>query len=197
MTGPTWLTDAVAATMGMTAIYCIGRIAVSRLQGRVSETGVDLVHVAMGLGMADMLLRPAEAGVNRLGVIGFAAATGYFLFRGLRRYVEDGYRPVDSGHQLQHALGSGAMLFMFAPGSRAAMVTSSMSGMNASGLDRVTPAAGLLALLLLGFALATVGRLVSSAGRPTPSSPPLLAPRLALCCQALMGASMCYALLAI
>jgi hypothetical protein len=208
VTGSTWLTDLVAATMLATALYCVGRIVIARARALVTETDVDLVHVAMGLGMADMLLRPPGSAVNRIGAVGFGAATGYFAFRSLRQYAAPRSRPVGLGHHLQHALGSGAMLFMFLPGSHTAM-TSSISTMSApSGLARVPPTAGLLALLLLGLALATAGRLVSSVGAPTGATPAgwaaateraagptVLAPRLAICCQVLMSASMCYALL--
>lgn len=218
MTGPTWLRDVVAAAMTVTALYCAGRVVVARLRSRLTEADVDLVHVAMGLGMADMLLRPPGTAVQWLGLVGFGAAAVYFLTRSVR---QDGgaFRPLfGAGHHLQHAVGSGAMLVMFLPGSRGVTGPSSMAGMakmsgmtgmsgmaQPSALGQVSIATGALALVLLGFALTTAGRLVSarwSPGLPTGTvrtvpitTPPLLAPRLAMGCQALMSAAMCWVLL--
>jgi hypothetical protein len=74
----------------------------------------------------------------------------------------------------------------------------SMAGATAhSGLTTVALAAGVLAVLLLGFTLVNVGRLVAATSPSTesPSLRSLLAPRLAVCCQALMSMTMCYMLL--
>jgi Domain of unknown function (DUF5134) len=204
VTGPTWLADCLAAIMAITAAYCASRILVARYRGRVTEPDVDAVHVAMGGGMAYLLLRTPGSQLSRLGIIGFAVAAAYFLTRSLRQHGRPSYPLSGSVHHVQHALGSGAMIFMFLPAghSTASAVSMpsmpSMPGMAAhAGLAPVAVAAGVLAALLLGFTLVNVGRLVSSTNLSPASSSlrSLLAPRLAVCCQALMSMTMCYMLL--
>ena len=210
MTGPTWLIDLVAAAMLATAAYCTGRVVVARLWDRATQTDVDLAHVAMGVGMADMLLRPPGAALSRIGLLGFTAIGGYFLARGIQ-HVIDGRGLLAGGQHLQHAVGCGAMMLMFVPIGRAAG-SRGMAGMaGRSALGGASPATTAVALLLLALAVASVGRLVTTAGSTAqpaglPSSAGYavggglqrpLTPRLAVCCQALMSAAMCYLLLAV
>lgn len=204
MTGPTWLADCLATVMALTAAYCASRILVARYRSRVTQLDVDAVHVAMGGGMAYLLLRTPGSHLSRIGVLCFAAAAAYFLARSLRQFSRESY-PLSGGvHHVQHALGSGAMIFMLGPAAHSTASAASMPGMPSmagatahSGLTTVALAAGVLAVLLLGFTLVNVGRLVAATSPSTesPSLRSLLAPRLAVCCQALMSMTMCYMLL--
>jgi hypothetical protein len=56
VTGPTWLSDGLAALMIATAVYCAGHLIASRLRHREAEHDVDLMHIAMGIAMAGMLM---------------------------------------------------------------------------------------------------------------------------------------------
>jgi hypothetical protein len=206
VTEPTWLVDALVAAMAVTAVYCLSRILVARLLQRQTEPDVDLVHVAMGGGMAYLLLRAPEAQLTRWGVIGFGLAAAYFLARSLHQYSRESYLLRSGAHHFQHALGSGAMILMVLPAhsptsSMPSMPSmpgmASMAGMASTsgapgGPAGLTAAAVVLALLLVGFALANLGRAVTTTGT---ASPRLLTPRLALCCQALMSMTMGYMLL--
>ena len=76
MAGPSWLPGGFAAVMITVAAYSAGRLAVSRLRGRITEPDADGLHVVMGVAMAGMLvprLNVLPAGVWA-GV--FAAAAG-------------------------------------------------------------------------------------------------------------------------
>jgi hypothetical protein len=206
--GPTWLADVLASVMTVTALYCSIRILLARLLRRQTEPDVDLVHVAMGGGMAYLLLRVPGTQLTRWGVIGFALAAAYFLVRSLHGYTQEFYLLRSGAHHFQHTLGSGAMILMVLP-SHSSMP--SMPGMPSipgmTSMPAMAPASGLsthsgtaslsvaavvIALLLLGFALANLGRVVTT---NTDASQPLLTPRLALCCQALMSMTMGYMLL--
>jgi hypothetical protein len=203
VTGPIWLADALAVVMGLTAVYCASRIVSARRRGQQTEPDVDLVHVAMGGGMAYLLLRTPDSQLSRLGVVGFALAVTYFLGRSASQSLGgDGHLLRSGTHHFQHALGSGAMLIMFLPAAHRTVATMpgmagmaampGMTGMGAHGAPvSLTVAAGVLGVLLLGFAVANLGRVRSTA--PVPA--PLLAPRLALCCQAVMSMTMGYMLL--
>jgi Domain of unknown function (DUF5134) len=201
VTGPTWLADSLAVVMALTAVYCASRIVTARRREKPTESDVDLVHVAMGGGMAFLLLQTPAAALSRLGVLGFALAVAYFFARSARQSRRESQLFRGGAHHVQHALGSGAMLIMFLPAAHhavATMPTSSMSGMpGMAGMGvhsspvSLSVAAAVLGVLLLGFAVANVVRLRST----TPASTPLLAPRLALCCQAAMSMTMGYMLL--
>jgi hypothetical protein len=203
VTGPIWLADALAAVMGLMAVYCASRILTARRRGRQTEPDVDLVHVAMGGGMAYLLLRTPDSPLSRLGVISFALAGGYFLARAARQSRRESYLLRSGAHHFQHALGSGAMLIMFLPVSHPSLATMAapsmarmpgMAGMGPHGAPvSLTVAAAVLGVLLLGFAMANLDRVRSVT--PLPPSSPLLAPRLALCCQAVMSMAMGYMLL--
>jgi hypothetical protein len=193
VTGPTWLIDLVAAVMLATAGYCASRVVVARWRARVTQTDVDLAHVAMGLAMADMLLRPPGPVLSRIGLLGFTVVGGYFAARGIQHYI-DGRGAVAAGLHLQHAVGSGAMLLMLVPMSRAA-TGNGMPGMTVrSVLGSASPAMTVVAVLLMGLAVTSVGRVLASPQGPTPGP---LTPRLGVCCQALMTATMGYLLLAV
>jgi hypothetical protein len=197
--GSTWLVDVMAATMLATAGYCAARVVIARLRARATQADVDLAHVAMGLGMAYMLLRPPGALLSRVGLLGFGLIGGYFAARSLQHYI-DGRGAVAAGQHLQHAVGSGAMLLMFVPLSRAASGGHGMLGMADGSTLEATPAGAAVAFLLLGLAVLSVGRLVMapmSATQLAPAAQRPLTPRLAVCCQALMSAAMCYLLMAV
>ena len=68
----------------MVAVYCAGRLAVSRVRGRDTELDTDGLHVLMGVAMAGMLepgLSPVPGTVWRAV---FAAAAAWFAWQAIR-----------------------------------------------------------------------------------------------------------------
>ena len=84
MSGPAWLAGGFAALMIMVAVYCAGRLAVSRLRGRDTELDTDGLHVLMGVAMAGMLepgLSPVPGTAWRAV---FAVAAAWFACQAIR-----------------------------------------------------------------------------------------------------------------
>ena len=84
MSGPAWLAGSFAVLMVVIAVYCAGRLAVSRLRGRDTELDTDGLHILMGVAMAGMLeprLTPVPVTAWRAV---FAAAAAWFAWRAIR-----------------------------------------------------------------------------------------------------------------
>jgi hypothetical protein len=189
VTGQPWLAAALAAVMIVTAGYCLTRLGLSWRRGRETDRQVDSMHVLMGVVMAGMLLphfRLPWPGVWE-GV--FATAVALLAWRigaSLRRRAS-GHAP---GHDLQHLLACGAMLYMLAAGAAVAAHATSGTGMTvAAGRSSPTLALTLAVALLASVVLAadrltslprvrpevssgSAGRLVSAVwpGRLTPAA---------------------------
>lgn len=135
---PTWLVDALAAVMLITAAYCVGRLAVVRLWRRATHVDVDVAHVAMGVAMAGMLLpslRSLSSGVWEIVFAGiavwFAGQIVHFVRRwGVRGWDEDHLHHVS--HYVTHLAMVVAMLYMFAAFPSSAALAGSMSVMGSS-----------------------------------------------------------------
>jgi Domain of unknown function (DUF5134) len=192
MAGPAWLADSCAALMLLTALYCAGRLVVTRTRRRPTEQDVDLVHVLMGVAMAGMLAPaglPLPGAVQPGGTIWastwglvFAAATAWFAGRIALSYRATGrLRPVGS-HHLPHLIMSGTMVYMLATVARPA----GLPGSGMTGAAGPTVHFPLLALILaqfmVGYVMWTADRLPAlarvRAWRPAPATlaPATLAP---------------------
>jgi hypothetical protein len=201
MSGTAWLAGGFAALMMVIAVYCAGRLAVSRLRGRNTELDTDGLHVLMGVAMAGMLepsLSPVPGTAWR---VVFAAAAAWFAGQALRAGDRGSAR---CAHPAPHAVECAAMVYMLLPvGSR---LSGRGPGMAMPGMS-VAAAAGnpaltlVLALFMLGYILWTIDRLASlsraRAAAPAPGAAagrPALAPRLAACYKIAMGIGMGYML---
>jgi hypothetical protein len=205
MTGP--MSAALAAVMALTALYCAGRLVLAPLRGRVSQPGVDLLHVVMGAVMAAALLGVLSRRWDVAWVLGFVAAAFWFLREALVRagrvgwrtaWAEDGVR-----HSLQHGLGALGMLAMLGLGHASYLPSiagrAGMSGMamaQGSSVSLVAPAGLLLGALAFGvIGLGAVDTVRLGQGSIGGTGRPMLAPRCAAGCRIAMSLGMGLALL--
>jgi hypothetical protein len=200
VTGPSWLADSLAALMLATALYCIGHLIASWVHGRDAEPDVDLIHVAMGVAMAGVLVAAFDQRANLGWGLVFAVCAGWFALRGLRAVLR---RQVRSRglHHLQHALACAAMVYMFAGASvPAAAASGAMPAMH-HGVNGIAAQPSLAALgltvVLLCHAGWNVAELVATQRRSTRlgGNAAMLAPRLAIGCSIAMSMTMSYMLL--
>jgi len=169
VTGPSWLAGAFAAVMIGIALYCAGRLALSRLRRRETEFDADGMHVAMGVAMAGMLvprLSPLPGSVWEVVFAGAAVWFGWQAIRTRNGSAPDGWR---CPHPVPHLVECVAMLYMLVavPGSRPAGAGAgwSMPGMGGSpGAAGAFPALALvLALFMVGYVVWTTDQLTSMA----------------------------------
>lgn len=175
MSGPDWLAGGLAVLMIMIAVYCAGRLVVSRLRGRDIEVVADGLHVLMGVAMAGMFeprLTPIPGAVWRAV---FAVAAAWFAWRAIRA----GRRPsARCAHPAAHAVECAAMVYMVLPvGS---WPSGRGPGMTMPGMGQGTtvgnPALTLvLALFMLGYVLWAIDRLAvlsrtTAAATPRPAA---------------------------
>jgi hypothetical protein len=159
MSGPAWLAAGLAALMIVIAVYCAGRLTVSRLRGRDTEVAADGLHVLMGVAMAGMFeprLAPIPGAAWRAV---FAVAAAWFAWQAIRA----GRRPsARSAHPAAHAVECAAMVYMVLPvGS---WPSGRGPGMTMPGMSQDTTAGNpaltlLLALFMLGYVLWAIDRL--------------------------------------
>jgi uncharacterized protein DUF5134 len=214
MAGPSWLAAAFAAVMLVTAVYCAGRLAASRLWRRETEVDADAVHMVMGVAMAGMLLPRLSPLPGSVWEVVFGAGAAWFAWQVARRLSaqrEAGASRWRSAHPVPHLVECAAMIYMFAvaPGSSLGGAMP-MPGMGRQGADgSVLALAVVLALFMVGYVLWTADQLTSLAragvpaarGPATPGRPvqfegsPALAPALAACSKIAMGITMGYMLL--
>jgi hypothetical protein len=160
VTGQPWLAAALAAVMIVTAGYCLTRLGLSWRRGRETDRQVDAMHVLMGVVMAGMLLPHFRLPWPGAWEGVFAATVVLLTWRIARslRHRAGGHAP---GHDLQHVLACGAMLYMLAAGGAvAARAASGGTGMTAAGGSGS-------ATLALTFAVALLASVVLAADRMT------------------------------
>ena len=175
MSGPAWLAGGLAVLMIMIAVYCAGRLAVSRQPGRDTEVATDGLHVLMGVAMAGMFeprLTPIPGAAWRAV---FAIAAAWFAWQAIRA----GRRPsARCAHPAAHAVECAAMVYMVLPvGS---WPSGRGPGMTMPGMSQGTtignPALTLvLALFMLGYVLWAIDRLAvlsrtAAAATPLPGA---------------------------
>ncbi len=176
MAGPSWLAAALATVMIATAIYCAGRLAAARLWQRPTEVDADVVHVAMGVAMAGMLLPGLSPLPGTAWEVVFGAAAAWFAYQAARDRRRSGG---DSGwrcsHPVPHLVESAAMVFMLAalPGSwpGQAMPMSGMGGGRAAGGGSLWALAVILALFMIGYVLWTADQLTALVRAPAAVTP--------------------------
>jgi Domain of unknown function (DUF5134) len=167
MTGPIWLAAALAVVMLATAVYCTGRLAVSRRWRRSTELDADSVHAVMGVAMAGMLvprLSPLPATVWQAV---FAIAAAWFAYQAVQSWRRNTASRWQSPHPVPHLVESAAMIYMLAalPGSwpgrpGEAMAMPGMGGGRPAG-GRLLALAVVLALFMIGYVLWTADQLTS------------------------------------
>lgn len=175
MSGPAWLAGGLAVLMIMTAVYCAGRLAVSRLRGRDTEVATDGLHVLMGVAMAGMFeprLTPIPGAAWRAV---FAVAAAWFAWQAIRVGRQPSTR---CAHPAAHAVECAAMVYMVLPvGS---WPSGRGPGMTMPGMSQGTTAGNpaltlVLALFMLGYVLWAIDRLAvlsraTAAAMPRPAA---------------------------
>jgi hypothetical protein len=190
MSGPAWLASGLAVLVIVIAVYCAGRLAVSRLRGRDTEVAADGLHVMMGVAMAGMFeprLAPIPGTAWRAV---FAVAAAWFAWQAIRA----GRRPsARCAHPAAHAVECAAMVYMVLPvGS---WPSGRGPGMTMPGMSQGTTAGNpaltlLLALFMLGYVLWAIDRLAvlsraTAAAMPRPAA--VRSPRAAVTVPAAAG----------
>ena len=175
MSGPAWLAGGLAALMIAIAVYCAGRLAVSRLRGKDTEVATDGLHVMMGVAMAGMFeprLTPIPGGPWRAV---FAVAAAWFAWQAVRA----GRRPsTRCAHPAAHAVECAAMVYMILPvgswpsGRGLGMTMPGMSPDTTTGNPALTL---VLALFMLGYVLWAIDRLAVLSRAPAAATPRLAA----------------------
>ncbi len=209
MAGPSWLAGALAAVVIAIAVYCVARLAASRLWHRATAVDADGLHVVMGVAMAGMLVPRLGSlpGSAWEGVFGVGAA--WFAAQGVWARRANPVGRWQCHYPVPHLVECGAMLYMLlaapGPGPAGPGTGMSMPGMTASpGAAGSLPALALvLALFMLGYVVWTADRLTSEARAktatanrsPVGASVPMLAPRLAESYKIAMGMAMGYMLI--
>ena len=171
MSGPGWLAGGLAALMIAIAVYCAGRLTVSRLRGKDTEVATDGLHVLMGVAMAGMFeprLAPIPGGPWRAV---FAVAAAWFAWQAIRA----GRRPsTRCAHPAAHAVECAAMVYMILPvgswpsGRGLGMTMPGMSPDTTTGNPALTL---VLALFMLGYVLWAIDRLAVLSRAPAAATP--------------------------
>src|ERR1700691_5480114 len=107
------------------SLYCVAWLIAARRQGRQNHTDVNVSHVAMGVGMAGMLVPRLKVLPDGAWDVVFVAIALWFAWQGIRfSSTRLGNRLTDTGrshglsHYLIHFAMALAMLYMYlAPGS--------------------------------------------------------------------------------
>ena len=179
MAGPVWLTGTFAALMLTVAVYCAGRLAVTRRWRRATELDTDAGHVLMGAAMAGMLVARLRILPAATWEAVFAVGAAWFAWQLLqsRRRAPATWRCL---HPAPHLVECGAMLYMFLvlPPLTGRAAASGMAGMSASAAgSRYSSLALVMGLFMVGYVARTADRLPR--GRTTDGLPGrLLADRL-------------------
>jgi hypothetical protein len=224
MTGLSWVADALAASMILTAGYCVSRLVLSWRYHRVTDHQVDLVHLLMGVAMAGMLVPRLRVFWSGGWEVVFGIAVLVFSWRLIsdaRARIRPGH---PRGHHVQHMLGCVAMIYMLAAVASAAHVGAegAAPGVMSGSTAHVRTLALILAVCLLGYVVWAADRIPSLArvaALPATGTPAMalassgsgqdpaaatvparqrqgvpLSPRLAACCEIAMGITMGYML---
>lgn len=161
MSGPGWLAGGLAVLMIAIAVYCVSRLAVSRLRGRDTELDADGLHVVMGVAMAGMLEPRLTAVPGAACGVVFAAGAAWFAWQAIRARGR-GAVGTRCAHPAPHAIESAAMVYMLVPigswrsGHGPGMAMPGMSQGATTGNPAITL---ILALFMLGYVLWALDRL--------------------------------------
>ncbi len=171
MTGPPWVADALAASMILTAGYCVTRLALSWRHHRLTDRQADLVHVLMGVAMAGMLVPRLRVFWSGGWEVVFGIAVLLFawrMFGGAGTRTGPGH---PRGDHAQHLLGCVAMVYMLAAVTSAAHAGAggAAPGVMSGSTAHVRTLALILAVCLLGYVVWTADRMPSLARVAAPS----------------------------
>ena len=168
MAGPSWIAATLAAVMILTALYCAGRLAASRLWHRATEVDADVVHIVMGTAMAGMLLPQLSPLPGSAWEAVFGAGAAWFAFQAVR-----GRRGSPAGgwwcsQPVPHLVESAAMIYMLVavPGSAPAasgqlMTMPGMTGGYTGAGSSLRAVAVVLAFFMVGYVLWAADQLAS------------------------------------
>lgn len=181
MTGPPWVAAALAASMILTAGYCVTRLALSWRHHRLTDRQADLVHVLMGVAMAGMLVPRLRVFWSGGWEVVFGIAVLLFawrMFGGARTRTGPGH---PRGDHAQHLLGCVAMVYMLAAVTSAAHAGAggAAPGVMSGSTAHVRTLALILAVCLLGCVVWTADRMPSLARVAALSLARVAAPALA------------------
>jgi hypothetical protein len=114
---PDWLPDSFAGVMIAVSIYCSIRLLAARRLRRRINVDVNIGHVAMGVGMAGMLVPALQVLPTGLWEAIFVGLAAWFLWQSARfvaRHVGAGESDLHHvSHYLTHLVMSCAMLYMY------------------------------------------------------------------------------------
>jgi hypothetical protein len=159
--GPSWLAAIFAGIMIIMALYCASRLVIAAAQRRPTEHDVDLVHVAMGVATAGMLVSRLNPVWNSAWAAVFAATTAWFGWRVFRGYRLASPARFVQAHHVPHLIMSGAMLYMLTALSSSGyisgpgMVRADWAGSTA----HLRPISLFLALFMIGYVMWVADRL--------------------------------------
>jgi hypothetical protein len=175
--GPFWLADLLGVLVLVIAAYCLGRVVVWRAQGRPTDVGVDVVHGAMGVGMAAMLVPRLSPVPNVTWAWVFAVAAVWLAGRIVTVSRQAGSARIAQAHYAPHLVMSVAMIYMGVTYSGPARGGPAISGMGSgAGAGAHFPlGALLLALFVFGYAVWLTDQLTGIATVRTWRSAPQLA----------------------
>ena len=170
MAGPSWVADAFAAVMILTACYSASRLVVSRLREPVTEADADGLHAVMGTAMAGMLMPQLALLPAATWMAVFGTGAAWFGARALRSRNQSRFS-WQCRYPVPHLIECIAMLYMLLAVRGAQQGTGmAMPGM---GTSPSSPAgfpalAVVLALFMLGYIMWTTDQLASLARTTTP-----------------------------
>jgi hypothetical protein len=155
MGGPAWLADLLAVIMLVISAYCLGRLVVWRTQRRPTDVDVDVVHGAMGVGMAAMLVPSVSPVPNVTWAWAFGVAAAWLAWRIVSVYRQAENARIAQAHYVPHLVMAVGMIYMGVSTSGAARGTAgggmAMGGPGAGGHFPV--GALVLALFMFGYAV--------------------------------------------
>jgi Domain of unknown function (DUF5134) len=155
MGGPAWLSGILAVLVLAIAAYCLGRLVVSAAQDRPTDVDVDVVHGAMGVGMAAMLEPSLSPVPNVTWAWVFAVAAAWLVWRIVRVYQGAGSRRIAQAHYVPHLVMAVAMIYMGVAGSAGSGSAGGGMAMGGSGAgaSHFPAVALILALFMFGYAV--------------------------------------------
>ncbi len=178
MPHPAGLAYGLAVLMVAVSLYCIAWLVVATRQSRHNHVDVNVSHVAMGLGMAGMLVPRLNLLPDGVWESVFVAIAAWFSWQGVRFVtgklsVRDGSVSHGLSHYLIHLVMALAMLYMYlaaVPGRVGAGGAMAMTGPTGAGANFVG-----LPLLFVVILCASAVWQVDALSRSTPSRRTLVA----------------------
>jgi hypothetical protein len=157
MGGPAWLDDLLAATTLVISGYCLGRLVVWRMRRRPTDADVDLVHGAMGVGMAAMLVPELSPVPNVTWAWAFGLAAAWLAWRIMSVYRRAGNARIALAHYVPHLVMALAMIYMGAapsgPTTSGAGIGGGMATGGSGAGGHFALGALVLALFVFGYAV--------------------------------------------